>query len=106
MAWPYLLFWNGFETGLHPEEKGKSPAKNFSTPRSGRRKRTAISPAAAEQPSSSSKAKKVKRNLDFSDKAEEVTTHSENILNLPYSDSEEEQEEGSYLALQIVVVTE
>ena len=25
MAWPYFLFWNGFERGLQPEEKGKSP---------------------------------------------------------------------------------
>ena len=61
---------------------------------------------AVEQPPSSSKAKKVKRNLDFSEKGQEVETHKENILNLPYSDSEEEQEEGAYLALQIVPVTE
>ena len=27
MEWLYFLFWNGFETGLQPEEKGKSPAK-------------------------------------------------------------------------------
>ena len=90
MAWPYFLFWNGFVTGLQPEEKGKSPAKKSSTPRSGKRKRRAISPVAAEQPASSSKAKKVKRNLDFSEKGQEVTKHSENILNLPYSDLEEE----------------
>ena len=99
MAWPYFLFWNGFETGLQPEEKGKSPPKKYSTPRSGRRKRRAISLAAAKQPSSSSKVKKVKRNLDFSEKGQEVATHCENILNLPYSDSEEEQEEGANLAL-------
>ena len=40
--------------------------------------------------------------MDFSEKAQEVTTHSENILNLPYSDSEEEQEEGADLAFQVV----
>ena len=78
------MFWNGFETGLQPEEKGKSPAKKSSTPRSGRRKRRAISPAAAEQPPSSFEAKKVKRNLDFREKGQEVETHNENILNLPY----------------------
>ena len=99
MAWPYFLFWNWFETGLHPEEKGKSPAKNSSTPRSGRIKRRDISPAAAKHPPSSSKAKKVKRNLDFSEKGQEAETHNENILNLPYSDSKEEQEEGVDLAL-------
>ena len=70
-----------------------------STPNSGKIKRRAISPAAAEQPPSSSKAKKVKRNLDFNEKGQEVTTHSENILNLPYLDSEEEQEEGAHLDL-------
>ena len=69
MAWHYFLFLNGFETGLQPEENGKSPAKNSSTPRSGRRKRRAISPVVVEQPPSSSKAKKVKINLDFSEKA-------------------------------------
>ena len=102
MAWPYFLFWNGFETSLQPEEKGNSPSKKFSTPRSGKRKRRAISPAPAEQPPSSSKAKKVKRNLDFSEKGQEVATNSENILSLPYSDSKEEQEEGADLALQVV----
>ena len=107
MAWPYFLFWNGFETGLQPEEKGKSPAKNSSTPRSGRRRRRAISPTTvAEQPPSSSKAKKEKMNLDFSEKGQEVETHNENILNLPYSDSEEDQEEGADLALQIVALIE
>ena len=102
MAWPYFLFLNGFETCLQLEEKGKSHAKKSSTPRSGKRKRRAISPAAAEQPPSSSKANKVKINLDFSEKGQEVATHSENILNLPYSDLEEEQEEGANLALQVV----
>ena len=68
IAWPYFLFLNGFETSLQPEERGKSPAKKPSTLRSGRRRR-AISPAAAaKQPPSSSNTKKVKRNLDFSEK--------------------------------------
>ena len=40
--------------------------------------------------------------MDFSEKGQEVETHSENILNLPYSDSEEEKEEGADLALQVV----
>ena len=40
--------------------------------------------------------------MDFSEKGQEVTTHSGNILNLPYSYSEEEKEEGVDLALQVV----
>ena len=48
MAWAYFLVWNGFETCLQLEEKGKSLAKKSSTPRSGKRKRRAISPATAE----------------------------------------------------------
>ena len=92
MAWSYFLFWNGFEIGLQPEEKGKSPAKKSSTPRSGRRKRRDISPTTVEHPPSSSKAKNIKRNLDFIEKGQQVETHNENILNLPYSDSKEEQE--------------
>ena len=44
--------------------------------------------------------------MDFSEKGEEVEAHHENILNLPYSDSEEEKEEDATLALQIVPVSE
>ena len=107
MAWPYFWFWNGFETGLQPEEKGKSPAKKYNTPRSGRRRRREISPAAAiEQPPSSSKTKKEKRNLDFSEKGQEAEAHHENVLNIPYSYFEDEQEEDTGLALQIVPVSE
>ena len=102
MAWAYFLFWNGFEIDLHPEENGKSPSKNSSTPRSGKIKRRAISPTTTEHPPSSSKSKQVKRNLDFSEMDQEVTTHSGNILNLPYSDSKEEREEGADLTLQVV----
>ena len=51
---------------------------------------------------SSSKSKQVKRNLYFSEKGQEITAHSGNILNLPYLDSEEEEEEGLDLALQVV----
>ena len=80
--------------------------KKYSTQRSGRRRRRAISPAGeTEQPPSSSKTQKEKRNLDFSEKGQEVEAHHENILNLPYSDSVEEQEEDAALALQIVPVS-
>ena len=102
MAWTDFLFWNGFETCLQPKEKGKSPSKKSTAPRSGKRKRRAISPATVEQTSSPSKTKQAKRNLDFSEKGKEITTYSENILNLHYSDSEEEREEGVDLAKQVV----
>ena len=93
MAWPYFLFWNGFETILQLEEKGKSPAKKSSTPRSGKRRRREISPATAtEQPPFSSKTNKEKRNLDFNEKGQEAKSHYENVLNIPYLDSKEEQE--------------
>ena len=63
MAWPYFLFWNGFEIGLQLDEKGKSPAKKYS--------------------------KTKKENLDFSQKGQEVEAHHENVINLPYSYFEE-----------------
>ena len=44
--------------------------------------------------------------MDLSEKGQEAETHIENILNLPYSDFEEEKEEGVDLALQIVLVSE
>ena len=105
--WPYFLFWNGFETGLQAEEKGKYPVKKSTPPRSGRRRRRAISPTAAtEQPPSSSKTKKEKRNLNFGEKGQGVEAHQKNVLNLPYSYSEEEQGEDAALDLQIVPFTE
>ena len=106
MAWTHFLFWNGFEIDLQPGKKGKSHSKKSTTPRSGKRKRRAISPTTVVQPPSSSKTKQVKRNLDFSEKGKEITTHSENILNLPYSDSEEEREEVAELEEQVVAENE
>ena len=44
--------------------------------------------------------------MDFSEKGQEVTTRIGNILNLPYSDLEEERDEGVDLALQVVVEIE
>ena len=76
------------------------------TPRSGNRKRRAISPATVDQPSSPSKTKQAKRNLEFSEKRKEIPAQSENILNFPYSDLEEEREEGVDLAEQVVAKNE
>ena len=106
MAWAHFSFWNGFETSLNPKEKGKSHSKKCSTPRSGKRKRRDIFPTIAQLPPSSSKTKQVKRNLDFSEKGKEIIAHSGNILNLPYSDSKEEREEGADLVVQVVAKIE
>ena len=65
IAWTYFLFWNEFETSLQPEDKGKSPSKKSTTPRSGKRKRRAISPMTMDQPSPTTETNKAKRNLDF-----------------------------------------
>ena len=47
---------------------------------------------AVDQASPTSKTNKAKRNLDFSGKEEEAPAQGKNILNLPYSESEEEEE--------------
>ena len=101
-----FLFWNEFEIGLQPEDKGKSPSKKSTTPKSGKRKRRAISPVIVDQPSPSSKTNPAKRNLDFSGKGKEVPRQSENILNLPYSDSKEEREEEVDLTEQVAAENE
>ena len=88
------------------KDKGKSPSNKSTTPRSGKRKRRAISPAIGDQRSSPSKTKQAKINLDFSEKGKEIPAQSENILNLPYSDSEEEREEVADLVEQVVAENE
>ena len=87
-----------FEIGLQAKDKGKSPSKKSTTPRSGKRKRRAISPIAVDQASLAPKTNKAKRSLYFSEKAEDISAPSKNILNLPYSDSEDEDEKGTNLA--------
>ena len=88
---------------MQPEDKGKSPLKKSTTPRSGKRKRRAISPVTVDQPSPTSKTNQAKRNLDFSGNKKVAPTQSGNILNLPYSDLEEEREEEIDLIEQVVV---
>ena len=81
----------------------KSSSRKSSTPKSGKRKRRAISPIAVDQASPSPKTKKEKMNLDFSEKAEEVLAPDKNILNLPYSDSKDEEEQKTNLADQVTI---
>ena len=59
-----------------------------------------------DQPSPTAKTNQAKRTLDFNGKEKEVTAQSGNIMNLPYSDSEEEREEEVNLAEQVVVENE
>ena len=56
-----------------------------------------------DQASPSPKTKKAKRNLDFSEKVEEVPAPDINILNLPYFDSKDEQEHETNLADQFQI---
>jgi hypothetical protein len=88
----HFLFWNEFETNLHPRDKENPYSKKTSTPRSGKRKRRDISPVAVDQPSPSSKPGKAKKKLDFNHdtEKEESPPRDKNILNLPYIDSEDE----------------
>ena len=56
-----------------------------------------------DQASLAPKTKKAKRNLDFSEKEEEVPASGKNILNLPYSDSEDEVEQKTNLGDQFQI---
>ena len=105
VASTYFLFLNKFEIELQPEDKRKPSSKKYSTPRNGKRKRRAISPIAIDQASAASKTKKAKRNLDFNEKTkkEEALAQDKNVLNLPYTDSKDEEEQGTNLANQVVV---
>ena len=90
---------------MQPEDKRKSSLKKYSTPRNGKRKRRAITPIAIDQASAASKTKKAKRNLDFNEKTkkEEALAQDKNVLNLPYTDSKDEEEQGTNLANQVAV---
>ena len=70
VAYMYFLLLNEFEIELQPRDKRKSSSKKSSTPRSGKRKRRAISPIAIDQASPASKTNTTKRNLYFSEKTE------------------------------------
>lgn len=91
--WNYFLFWNDFQTDVQPDGKNSPHSKKSSTPRSGKRRRRSISSVPVNQPSPSSKLNKTKKKLNFSsetDKAKESPVNK-SILNLPYTDSEDEE---------------
>jgi hypothetical protein len=91
--WNYLLFWNDFQIEVRPEGKKSHHSKKSSSPRSGKRRR-AISPTPVNQPSPSSKLGKTKKKLNFNseEEAKEFPVNK-NILNLPYTDSEDEEQQ-------------
>jgi hypothetical protein len=92
--WDHFLFWNEFETNFQPRDKENPYSKKSSTPRGGKRKKTTISLVAVDHPSPSSKPRKDKKKLDFSHDTgkEESPPRDKNILNLPYTDSEDEEQ--------------
>jgi hypothetical protein len=92
-SWEHLLFWGEFEPEPQPKDKKKTSSTKSSTPQSSKRKRRAISPVMAEEPTSSSKSKRAKKMLDFSQATEgQASAPDKNVLNLPYTDSEEDLE--------------
>jgi hypothetical protein len=92
--WNYFLFWNDFQTEFQPEGKKSPHSKKSSTPRSGKRRRRAISPTLVNQPSPFSRLVKTKKKLNFNSEEEEANEFPVNkiILNLPYTDSKYEEQ--------------
>jgi hypothetical protein len=89
-TWEHFLFWGGFELENHPENKKKTSKKKSLTPQNSSRRRRAITSMQAEEPISTSKHKKAKKKLVFSEATEQGNIKQTNILNLPYSYSESE----------------
>jgi hypothetical protein len=91
--WNCFLFWNDFQTDVQLEGKKSPSSKKSSTPRSRKKRRTAISPVPVNQPSPSSKPNKTKNKLNLNNEIEKTEEPPVNkrILNLPYTDSEDEE---------------
>jgi hypothetical protein len=87
------LFWNDFQTEIQPEGKKSHHSKKSSTPRSGKRRRRAISPTLVNQPSPSTKLNKTNKKLNFNSEKQKAkkSTMNKSILNLPYTNSEDEE---------------
>jgi hypothetical protein len=91
--WGFFLFWNEFQTEKPPEaETKKTSGRKTVTPKSSHRKRKGISPPRDPTKSSSGKKKGIKRKLQFEGEQSKDPATGNNPLNLPYSDSEPEQE--------------
>jgi hypothetical protein len=91
--WNYFLFWIEFQTDWQQQEKGKKAAtKKTITPKSSHRKWKGVSPPRDSIESSSVKKKRIKRKLQFEGEQSKDPAIGSNPLNLPYSDSEPEQD--------------
>jgi hypothetical protein len=87
IEWSYFLFWNEFQTEKPPEMKTKrSRSKNHPT---NHRRRKGISMSRDSIKAAPSKQEETRKKLKLEDR-NPVTT--KNPLNLPYSDSDQEQE--------------
>ena len=91
----FFLFWNDFQTEVQASGRKSSHSRKSSTLRSGKRRGSDISPTPVNQPSFSPKSGKAKKKLDFIHEKEEVSEIpvNKNILNLPYSYSEDEEQQ-------------
>jgi hypothetical protein len=90
IEWSFFLFWNEFRTKKNPETKEKkSRCRNDPTPKGIHRRRKGISVPRDSIKASPSKQGGTKRKLKFEDR--NLITGNK-PLNLPYSDSDAEQE--------------
>jgi hypothetical protein len=100
-SWEHFLFWEGFETQNQTANEQMAGAKKQSSPQSSSRRRRAL-PGPSEDRISGMKPHRSKRKLNFEQTTEQTTQQNtghpteqsagKNILNLPYSDSESEQQ--------------
>jgi hypothetical protein len=100
-SWEHFLFWEGFETQNQTANEQMAGTKKQSSPQSSSRRRRAL-PGHSEDKISGLKPHRSKRKLNFEQTTEQTTQQnighpteqsaSKKILNLPYSDSEYEQQ--------------
>jgi hypothetical protein len=87
IGWSHFLFWNEFQTEKPPERKTKR-SRNRNPPTNHRRRKGISMPRDAIK-AAPSKQEETRKKLKLEDR-NPVTT--KNPLNLPYSDSDQEQE--------------
>jgi hypothetical protein len=93
-TWKHFLFWEVFETQTQPMTEQKKAGKRQLTPQSSSRKRRTL-PRPLKDRISSVKYHRSKKKLNIETTIEQPTERKTNILNLPYTDSEPEQEDES-----------
>jgi hypothetical protein len=100
-TWEHFLFWEGFETQNQTAKEQMAGSRKQTSPQSSARRRKAL-PRLSEDRLSEQKSHRSKRKLSFEQATEQTTQQNtgppteqsagKNILNLPYSDSESEQQ--------------